>query len=240
MDEKDLARPHDDEIQLAHLLEAIANPTRLALLRQLRHPRLVGEIRIRAEQVREGLPEDRPMARQGVKQHLDRLIDAGFAKSREGWRGETAVEEYVVQHQRLFALAEEVRQLGALRPHDLVMGSETSDIDAIPSPHMPRGPCLVIVHGLGEGRAFRLDGPATEWTIGRQWELPAALDYDPYVSSRHARVRREGDRFLLENVAGSRNGTFLNWTRIKDGGAEPLRHGDVIGVGKSLLLFREG
>lgn len=234
-----LARPEDREVQLARQLEAIANPTRLALLRQLRHARLLGEIRIKAEQPREGLPDERPMARQGVKQHLDRLIDAGFAKGRPGWRGEAAVEEYVVQHQRLFALAEDLRQLGDLRPLDPLASAETADIGEPATAPLPRESCLVVVHGLTEGRAFRFDGGASEWFVGRQRGLTATLDYDPYVSSTHARLFRVGDRIHVENVAGSRNGTYLNWQRIKDGTSEPLRHGDIIGVGKSLLLFRE-
>lgn len=235
----ELARPEDREVHIARQLEAIANPTRLALLRQLRAARVLGEIRIRAEQVREGLPEERPMARQGVRQHLDRLIDAGFARARPGWRGESAVDEYIVQHQRLFALAEELRQLGELRPYDGAAGVETSEIDAPIVRELPRGRSLVVVHGLSEGRAFTFDATASEWFVGRQRGLLATLDYDPYVSTIHARLFLREGAMQIENVAGSRNGTYVNWVPLKDGAAEPLRHGDVIGVGKSLLLYRE-
>jgi len=237
--EDPLPRPDDDEIQLARLLEAIANPTRLALLRQLRRAQLLGEIRIRAEQAREGLPNERPMARQGVRLHLDRLIEAGFARGRPSWRGEIPVEEYVVQHQRLFALSEDIRELGDLRPLEATVGPETAEIGGTREVRLPRGRALVIVHGLAEGRAFPLHEPATERLIGRLPGLAASLDYDPFVSSLHARVFRENDRVLVENVPGSRNGTLVNWTRLKNGAAEPLRHGDIISVGKSLLLFRE-
>lgn len=224
-------------MQLAKLLEAIANPTRLALLRQLRRSPTVGEIRVRAEQSRDGLPEDRPMARQGVRQHLERLVEAGFAQGRPGWRGEQEVEEYVVLHQRLFALAEDLRQLGDLRPYDAAPGPETSDVHEPEPQPLPRGPCLVVVHGLGEGRAFRLGPDEREWLVGRARGIAASLDYDPYVSSRHARLYRDADAIHVEDMPGSRNGTYLNWARLK--GPERLRHGDIIGLGKSLLLFRE-
>ena len=48
------------------------------------------------------------------------------------------------------------------------------------------------------------------------------------VSSRHAAVMHKGDTFILQDL-GSRNGTFVNGTRIT--GDTPLQDGDVIGFG---------
>jgi pSer/pThr/pTyr-binding forkhead associated (FHA) protein len=48
------------------------------------------------------------------------------------------------------------------------------------------------------------------------------------VSSRHAAVIRKGDAFVLQDL-GSRNGTFVNGTRIT--ADRPLQDGDVIGFG---------
>ena len=48
------------------------------------------------------------------------------------------------------------------------------------------------------------------------------------VSSRHAAIVRKTDWFVLQDL-GSRNGTFVNGTRIT--GDTPLKSGDVIGFG---------
>src|SRR5207253_6232381 len=48
------------------------------------------------------------------------------------------------------------------------------------------------------------------------------------VSSRHAAIVRKTEGFVLQDL-GSRNGTFVNGTRIT--GDRPLKSGDVIGFG---------
>lgn len=48
------------------------------------------------------------------------------------------------------------------------------------------------------------------------------------VSARHAAIVRRGDTFVIQDL-GSRNGTFVNGTRIT--GDTPLHDGDVIGFG---------
>jgi pSer/pThr/pTyr-binding forkhead associated (FHA) protein len=53
------------------------------------------------------------------------------------------------------------------------------------------------------------------------------------VSGRHARIARDGDSFVVEDLE-SRNGTFVNGERIT---RRVLRHGDVVLVGKHTLLF---
>ncbi len=49
-------------------------------------------------------------------------------------------------------------------------------------------------------------------TIGRWHDNDLVLD-DRWVSRHHARVRREGDQYLVEDL-GSKNGTLLNGRRI--------------------------
>jgi pSer/pThr/pTyr-binding forkhead associated (FHA) protein len=48
------------------------------------------------------------------------------------------------------------------------------------------------------------------------------------VSARHAAIVRRGETFVIQDL-GSRNGTFVNGTRIT--GDTPLHDGDVIGFG---------
>jgi len=55
------------------------------------------------------------------------------------------------------------------------------------------------------------------------------LERDPFVSPRHARLRRDGDRWVLEDLK-SFNGTYR---RIA--GPEELRPGDYVRAGAQVL-----
>jgi len=58
---------------------------------------------------------------------------------------------------------------------------------------------------------------------------------DRTMSARHARLRRSGTRWVIEDL-GSTNGTLLDGQRIKEA---PLRDGQLIEIGATLLLFRQ-
>jgi hypothetical protein len=57
---------------------------------------------------------------------------------------------------------------------------------------------------------------------------------DPFASSRHARLVREGPVMVLEDL-GSTNGTFLNGEPVD--GPQPLHPGDVIRIGDSEFTY---
>ncbi|HSJ55129.1 MAG TPA: FHA domain-containing protein [Anaerolineae bacterium] len=63
-------------------------------------------------------------------------------------------------------------------------------------------------------------------TIGRWQDNEVVID-DRWVSRHHARVRREGDQYLVEDL-GSKNGTLVNGRRIS--GPTLLADGDEIQV----------
>jgi pSer/pThr/pTyr-binding forkhead associated (FHA) protein len=94
-----------------------------------------------------------------------------------------------------------------------------------------------MVHGNKAGVSFRLGSKEGPSTIGRDGDRTVCVDYDPFVSNRHAEIHlRQGQWALVDTF--STNGTFLNWERLPRGGEVPLRPGDVVGVGKSLFVFR--
>jgi DNA-binding winged helix-turn-helix (wHTH) protein len=76
--------------------------------------------------------------------------------------------------------------------------------------------------------------PEGEHILGRD---PGALVRitTPRVSRRHARIRVEGDRAVLEDL-GSKNGTFLGDDRIE--GPTALADRDEIWIGSEVLSFR--
>jgi pSer/pThr/pTyr-binding forkhead associated (FHA) protein len=80
------------------------------------------------------------------------------------------------------------------------------------------------------GRVVHLNG---ETTIGRRPTCQVVLR-DDAVSGRHARIRRRGRHWQVEDL-GSTNGTFVNGARVT--GACPLRAGDVLAVGLSRWQF---
>ena len=68
--------------------------------------------------------------------------------------------------------------------------------------------------------------------IGRLPDNTVIID-NPAVSSHHARIVRDGDEFVLEDLQ-STNGTFVNETRVT---RQTLQDGDVVLVGKHKLVF---
>ncbi|MGP8205903.1 MAG: FHA domain-containing protein [Acidimicrobiales bacterium] len=89
---------------------------------------------------------------------------------------------------------------------------------------------LVLVEpGEARGSSFALDG---ELTIGRAPGCAVALPSDTFVSQVHARVFRRGDNYWVEDL-GSTNGTLVNGRKLD--GAVPLRRGDRVQVGRSVL-----
>lgn len=69
-----------------------------------------------------------------------------------------------------------------------------------------------------------LDRPAT--SLGRWADNDVVVD-DRWVSRHHARIRREGERYVVEDLS-SKNGTFVNGQRIA--GPTALADGDVVQV----------
>jgi len=91
-------------------------------------------------------------------------------------------------------------------------------------------PSIVILKA-GESTTHELSRDET--VIGRHPECHIQIDSN-MVSRKHARVFREGNRFLVEDL-GSGNGTTVNSVRIAS--ATPLTHDDRIKLGPILIRF---
>ena len=83
-----------------------------------------------------------------------------------------------------------------------------------------------------EGRALKEYAVGKSVTIGRLPDNTVVID-NPAVSGHHARIFREGDDIVLEDLR-STNGTFVNEQHIY---RHVLRHGDVVLVGKHNLTL---
>ena len=92
-------------------------------------------------------------------------------------------------------------------------------------------PRLLVEHAVGHesGVAYDLMHGAT---LGRG-DVEIQLE-DPFASSRHARISREGHTVVIEDL-GSTNGTYLNDQPLS--GPQPLHDGDRIRIGDSEFAY---
>jgi hypothetical protein len=108
--------------------------------------------------------------------------------------------------------------------HTASSGLAPEDQDADPRLEVERAP------GHDSGMSYEIGDSAT---LGRG-NVEIKLE-DPFASSRHARLIREGPVMVLEDL-GSTNGTFLNGEPVD--GPQPLHPGDRIRIGDSEFVFR--
>lgn len=92
---------------------------------------------------------------------------------------------------------------------------------------------LVVVKGEHRGDFLVISSKVI--TIGRSESDDLSLAEDSKVSAHHAQITPMGsERYLLEDL-GSTNGTLINGEEIEQ---VPLRPGDLIKIGRSLIVFR--
>jgi signal transduction histidine kinase len=95
-------------------------------------------------------------------------------------------------------------------------------------------PRLIVLRGVDEGKQFDLSGPAI--SVGRHSSNAVAL-HDTQVSRRHLELRPLPAGGYSVFDLGSGNGTLLNGQPVS---SSPLRSGDQIALGQSLLLYTAG
>ncbi len=99
----------------------------------------------------------------------------------------------------------------------------------------------------GSGTSFLLAGKSVA-TLGRRDPVTGIqpdvdltpVDPDRTSSRRHAKIYREGRRFLVVEDIGAVNGTFVNGERIRTGVPVELRSGDRLRLGLVELAFHSG
>jgi signal transduction histidine kinase len=94
-------------------------------------------------------------------------------------------------------------------------------------------PRLIVIRGVDEGKQFELNGGSV--TVGRHSANAVSL-HDTQVSRRHLELRAAGAGFELLDL-GSGNGTLLNGQPVQ---VAPLRSGDTITLGQTVLMFTVG
>ena len=98
-------------------------------------------------------------------------------------------------------------------------------------------PFLVYFDEEHTQHVVQLDAEWTRLAIGRAEDAAICLSWDSQVSRLHAELERVGDHWVVADEGLSRNGTYLNETRIT--GRRALSDHDVLRIGLTPLLFRE-
>ena len=95
----------------------------------------------------------------------------------------------------------------------------------------------VVYYRQGDGALHTLTLEAgSEVMIGRRPDAEIRLGWDRSVSRLHAILRGLGAAWLIEDNGFSRNGTFVNGSRVT--APRRLEDGDAILIGATLLTFR--
>lgn len=239
-----MTEPIDYE-RLSTYLKALAHPARLEILYRLRVPSAAADIVVKPRRKDADLSAERAMSRQSILEHIEVLEGVGVV----GRLPEAEGSQWVTSAQHVFALLEDLRKLTTIEPAarvdvDATMAGAqakgaawapqrseawTDDIRRTP------GPKLVLATGPWEGRAFELKG-AGPWTLGRSRSRDVALTYDPFASAENASLAKEGTRFTLTPDASARNPVRVNFRAIT--GSQTLQPGDLVGIGRSMLVFQ--
>src|ERR1041385_2399839 len=169
---------------LAEFLSALAYPTRLELLRVLRFPHLLAHIRLTPLRGEPGENPERAASKQTVQAHLDKLVDADLVRVESAGEGSRGARVYTVNSQKMYAVSEDLRKVSTLYAGRGTVGDSTGTMGVTDrAKPASKGPRLVVVHGLYEGKSFLLEerlGPSARWVIGRRRDAAISLDYDPY------------------------------------------------------------
>ncbi len=183
------------------------------------------------------------MSRPGARKHLDALVEIGVLNKRVGRRDSGPVVEYMLDRAGLFQIQVQFSEVGARKTPPANAQTTRTLLAEKPArssdgaSNFPQ-PGLTVVRGLDEGRVFCLGTTAgTLWRVGRGTESDIQLDYDPFVSTRHAEIIVQPRGLVLTDLY-SKNGTYVNWRRMRPGVEVPLAQGDIVGVGKTLFVLQ--
>jgi hypothetical protein len=98
----------------------------------------------------------------------------------------------------------------------------------------PADPRLVVERAPGHTPGMEYDLGAGA-VLGRGEQAEIRLE-DPFASSRHAQISRQGQILVIEDL-GSTNGTYLNEELL--GGPQPLHPGDRVRIGDSEFTYAD-
>lgn len=115
-----------------------------------------------------------------------------------------------------------------------VVQSEETGLHSAVSAKMGNEPRLIVERAPGHTPGMEYD-LLEGAVLGRGDKAEIRLE-DPFASSRHAQITRQGGVMVLEDL-GSTNGTYLNEEVL--GGPTPLHPGDRVRIGDSEFTYAD-
>lgn len=112
-------------------------------------------------------------------------------------------------------------------------GSELQELLAV---QRAGRPFLVYRNETGVLELFVVPDEDRDCTIGRRAETDLSIPWDGEVSGLHAELRTRGGEVAILDDGLSKNGTFVNSEEI--GGQQRLKDGDLVRVGRTVLIYR--
>lgn len=217
------------EEDLLPVLQALASPVRLRLLKALVVPARAPEIRVSAGRDRAGFESQRFLGRSTVIEHLDVLESAGLVR-RIG-------EQYAVDQQGMVTFLQDLSDLAKLRALIEVDVESTRPSRPPSAGTLAPTPRLVIVSGPEAGHAFGLggDGP---WELGRAPTCAIALGHDPHVSRLHVLITRGPNGYTAQVPDVAKNPAWVDFARVEPGASSSVRAGSIVSIGVTTLVFQ--
>jgi pSer/pThr/pTyr-binding forkhead associated (FHA) protein len=108
----------------------------------------------------------------------------------------------------------------------------TPEPAAIPAQKAVHGPVLKAIKGPSKGKEFKMTKEITTLGKGSQHDISVE---GWFVSSPHAKIRRQEDRFYISHKGGFLSSTKVNGVGIKED--HVLKNQDEIAIGKSTFVF---
>jgi len=108
----------------------------------------------------------------------------------------------------------------------------TPEPAAIPEQKVVHWPVLKAIKGPSKGKEFKMSKEIT--TLGKGSQNDIAVE-GWFVSSPHAKIRRQGDRFYISHKGGFFSSTKVNGVGIKED--HVLKNQDEIAIGNSTFVF---
>jgi hypothetical protein len=112
------------------------------------------------------------------------------------------------------------------------------ELKAVLAAERAGSPFLLYRDGEGEQRVHVLDDSASWLTLGRSNQADVILAGDDRVSAVHAELHRAAGQWTIADDGLSRNGTFLNGSRLT--GRRRLRDRDWLLMGRTVVVYRVG
>jgi pSer/pThr/pTyr-binding forkhead associated (FHA) protein len=122
-------------------------------------------------------------------------------------------------------------------PPEVSVADAVADLQAINEAERSGLPFLVLRSPDGRQHVRTLPTEAATLSVGRRAEADVALVWDAEVSRLHALLERVGDDWVLVDDGLSRNGSFLDGTKVL--GRRRLSDGSRLVFGETVVIYHD-